>query len=1411
MVEASSLELGTEVRASIVRILGPNGTVGTGFVVDRKRGLVATCVHVVKLAHRTAGELVGIVHHASGSELVAEVLATNWHETEDVAFLTVRGPLPESADAVIFSAKTPAVGHPFKTFGFPPAKPTEGLATTGLVINEARDEKGRPVLQLKDTDVVPGFSGAPLFDLTTQRVAGMVVAITEGDHGRLEDTAFAIPASTILAIEPSLKSTDVAPYRALGVFDEADADLYYGRTEAVDRIVHELQDGKRFLAVLGPSGSGKSSLVRAGVVPALRRMAQHQPWDVVVMRPADLNTGSPDAAMLVGGSRQLALRLERENGATRMLLVIDQFEEAFVNLDETQRSDLLTSVSDVVSSTVRVSVVVTMRDEFFSQLAHQAPSLAGSLEEGLRLLPPHLSRRDLHDIVARPAESVGIRFAPNLVDLIVKDAIVAAPGNEPGTAANTVLPLLEFTLSQLWDIRIDGVLSLDGYNKVGEVTGGITTWAEKALEDIGEARRPTVRRLLIDLVHLGDPRLGIPDTRVRRRRQDLVQRGDGDETKDIVKVLTDRHLVVTSQDPADGTPLVELIHDAIIRAWERLRVWLDEDRRFLAWRQDLEQRREQWVGDEERAEPDPDKLLRGRDLEAADDLNADALAQLNDDQRDFIQASRDARDAAQRRRTWAMRAVAVLVVMVLVFGIAAGFAAVKARESARQAQVAEHLAQVNEQEAVVQRNQAGALALASASRDVAGSGNPALALALAAESSAATPIPLWQSTIALVGARLAFSNRVAQPIGEPADVGSSVRAVTFSPDGKKAAAAGFDGTIRVWELSDGRPSDKPLVITATVSALAFTSDSTLVAYDSDNGRLASWQGSTPTSLSPATRAARDGVQLAAFSPDAASLAVVENNQLRMWNVKNAQQMSVQLIDGVGAQARGVAFSGDGTKIAIAGSGGFQVFDGSGRAVMSAPWGDANETTHDQFWMSSLAFSRDGSMVAAGGADGVVLVRDTANPRSVGQPLASAASRVTSLAFAPDGRTLAAGSANGRMQLWDPLRGSPIGDPLTGHNGQVSAVAFNPAGNELLSASSDTTARFWDLSRGEAISNRVPDHDAGAATAISVAYNPAGDELVVIDGNDGRLRLLDASSGSMLAPQPNSAVKAGAIAFLPDGTLVTVGPDDMVRFRNPRTGDELRAPLRAGGPGSLSAATLSADGKKLAAVGSNAVWLWDLTTGDSIGQPLVGDLSWTLNVALSPDGTLLATQRYLGEVRLWDTATHLPIADPLPEVHSMEIAFSSVEDVLAQATGNTVRVWDVKDGHPTNERVLSHPSDVNTVAFSPDGRMIVTGTSGTEVGDAELRLWDAGSGRALGEPLTSSSGPFEALAFDRSGTELVTAASGFPADPGIGGVRLWRPVWDADDACRVGARYVTRAQVERLAPPGRKLEACDYLN
>ena len=413
------------------------------------------------------------------------------------------------------------MGHAVWTFGYPPAKPVEGLAGTGTVAAAIRDEAGLPVLQLADaTQIVPGFSGAPLLDVAARRLVGVVVAITEEDQGRLTTTAFAIPAATVLGLVPGLASSDVPAYVALETFSESQTHLFFGRTAAVQRLVGALRrPGTRFLAVLGPSGSGKSSLVRAGLVPALTRQAAGagEPLRVVVTRPADVGAAVGEASGDgTDGTHGTATPAGMSWGdltprrGERVLLVLDQFEEAFVVLAPPRRHELLLSLVHLVESTLPVTVVLVMRDEFFPVLVHEAPGLTRALEEGLRTVPPVLTRTELAEIVTGPATVLGLGFEDGLADRIVDDALTAAPGAEEDTAASIVLPLLEFALTQVWQRRVDGRLTHRAYEDVGKVAGGIAGWAEHALAGFDESMLPVVRGVVVGLVHLG--------TRTARRR-----------------------------------------------------------------------------------------------------------------------------------------------------------------------------------------------------------------------------------------------------------------------------------------------------------------------------------------------------------------------------------------------------------------------------------------------------------------------------------------------------------------------------------------------------------------------------------------------------------------------------------------------------------------------------------------------------------------------------------------------------------------------------------------------------------------------------------------------------------------------------------------------------------------------------
>jgi len=322
-----------DLTAGIVSILGLSGKpVGTGFVVADE-GLIATCAHVLG---EPIPEKVAIIFHATGEQRDASVEQDWWRASnaEDVAILRVEGGLPDGVKSLPLGSSSGAEGQSVSTFGFPRVGNVEGVWGHGTVLGRVI-ETGLPLLQLRSGEITEGFSGAPVWDEIRGRVVGMVTEIATPDPNlRLTETAFAIPSETLRTVCPALGISEVCPYRGLHAFTEADAPFFFGRERVVDLLVESLRrEEPRFLAVLGPSGSGKSSLIQAGLIPQLRRgvLAGSDRWGVIFTRPADAPFEQLAAQELIGGSRNLKAGVEewltRHREQTRLLLVIDQFED----------------------------------------------------------------------------------------------------------------------------------------------------------------------------------------------------------------------------------------------------------------------------------------------------------------------------------------------------------------------------------------------------------------------------------------------------------------------------------------------------------------------------------------------------------------------------------------------------------------------------------------------------------------------------------------------------------------------------------------------------------------------------------------------------------------------------------------------------------------------------------------------------------------------------------------------------------------------------------------------------------------------------------------------------------------------------------------------------------------------------
>jgi energy-coupling factor transporter ATP-binding protein EcfA2 len=476
--------------AGIVRILlgSHKGTAGTGFVVSNE-GLIATCAHVVEDAHAGPGDTVSLIFYATQDtgEQKATVLREYWRVSgaEDVAILRLESGLPEKVKPLplgrILEKK-----H-FSTFGFPNIASVDGRWGEGRVLGSLK-MNGFKRLQLRSEEITKGVSGAPIWDDDLGVVIGVVIGIGKGrsirwdraeivipadPYGQFKHAAFATPTETLWQICPDLRPADQCPYRNLEAFTRNDADLFFGRERVLDKLIKNLQDEPRFLAVLGPSGCGKSSLVQAGLLPLLEKEAVFGSnlWEIILTRPTD----SAFTNVVTSLPQKLQHKKQRHIG-----LIIDQFEELFATYPEEKCQEIVALLMQLLERTQRIHLILTVRNDFYSHFGRFEP-LEKWIDRGVVNVSFTLRRDEVKDIIQKPAKVARLRFNEGLVEIIVNDvlAIQPSPGARELGAPNTVLPLLEFALTQLWERRDkdQGMLTLATYRNIGGVTGGLKQWA----------------------------------------------------------------------------------------------------------------------------------------------------------------------------------------------------------------------------------------------------------------------------------------------------------------------------------------------------------------------------------------------------------------------------------------------------------------------------------------------------------------------------------------------------------------------------------------------------------------------------------------------------------------------------------------------------------------------------------------------------------------------------------------------------------------------------------------------------------------------------------------------------------------------------------------------------------------------
>ena len=681
----------------------------------------------------------------------------------------------------------------------------------------------------------------------------------------------------------------LCPYKGLNYFDESDADLFVGREALTARVtkrilslaLHGVPEEERFLAIVGASGSGKSSLVRAGLISALRWNKTSTDWSIHVLTPTAHPLDSLAAALTHESNSVAAIAtlmddlghdprslqifakrlLDSKNGS-RLLLVVDQFEELFALChSEEERAafirNLLTAASQADGP---LMLVITLRADFYAPCANYPP-LREALAKNQEYIGA-MNNDELRRAIEEPAQRGRWELEPGLVDLLLHDV-----GREPGA-----LPLLSHALFETWQRRRGRTMTFSGYTASGGVRGAIAETAEAVFADqFTHEQQAIARRIFLRLTELGDE-AGSGDTRRRATFNELILKPEeASITYIVLKALADARLITTSEDAA------EVSHEALIREWPTLHSWLEDNREGLRLHRQLTEAAQEWLG----TEREPDTLYRGARLAQAHEWAFTHAEEMNALEHEFLNASVESKERealereAQRQReldaakklaeTEQVRAeeqthsaknlrtrnrvitaiglaAIVLALLAGMFGVQSNQNANAANQNLIAAQIANTQSVANAAEADANAKQAHVEGLIATSRELAAAAISSLdedpersiLLALQAESTTHTP----EAENALHRSILASHTVLVVNNGAP------VWDVTFSPDGKRFATTSQDKTAKVWDAKTGQLLLTLIGHTDQVAGIVYSPDGKRIATTSDDHTAKVWDATT---------------------------------------------------------------------------------------------------------------------------------------------------------------------------------------------------------------------------------------------------------------------------------------------------------------------------------------------------------------------------------------------------------------------------------------------------------------------------------------------------------------------------------------------------------------------------------------
>jgi WD40 repeat protein len=1184
------------------------------------------------------------------------------------------------------------------------------------------------------------------------------------------------PDTTLAEFDPNLAPElpdDLCPYLGLDAFRETSHERFFGRQRLIADMVAQLESN-RLLAVVGPSGSGKSSLVQGGLVPTLKQGALPGSQDWHYCTP--IVPGSEPLTNLArlfqtnattpGDQNTATLRASISAQERPLVIVIDQFEELFTLCDDEQaRQQFVEMLVYLATATEqRHTVILTMRSDFESHVVRFSALQQLFQQAEVRVTP--LNAAELREVIEKPAELIGLKFEEGVVDALLQDIL-----GEPAA-----LPLLQFTLLTLWERRERNRVTWEMYRQLGGGRLALERSADAFYEGLIPEEQVTVKRILLRMVRSSE---GLEVTSSRVRRDVLYRAGEAHDRVDrVLDKLIRAHLVRQTEGETPGDAQVEVAHEALIRNWRRLVGWLDEDRAVMTTRRRLEARTAEWVrlGGDRAGLLDEVQVLEAERWLASPDAsdlgyNPDVLRYVQASRTVIDETKREEQQARQRELTQAQalaqaeheRATAqsaasrrlrqLALALMLLLGLAIGAVIYAARQSIivlQQLQVADSQRLAFAAQGLVREAPETALLLAyeAADRNHNAVSEQALRDVLdqlawrptvLSNASPARREPFSAATLSLdgqlivtasVSGTLQIWGRTGQPKQTFNAHAGTITSVVLSDDGQQILTASTDMTAGLWSIQ-GQQLATFHGHTAAVISAVFSPDGQQVLTASQDTTARLWDRSGK--LIATFSGHEDALANAVFSPDGQQvLAASADGSARLWD------RSGKLISTLGGHEGGInhaVFSHDGQALLTASNDGTaRLWDSHGQPLATFS-GHTDRVT-------SATFSSDGQQILTASADRTARLWDR-----TGKPLATLSGHtdvVTNGIFSPDEKNVLTASDDGTARLWD--RSGTLITTLSGHHDHIASVRFSADGTSILTASADGTARLWEPAIIPLATFNSPD-----SALTSAVFSPDGQQVLTILA-DGTVRLWDENGQQRLSFNTDSDIITSAV-FSPDGRqILTASADGAVQVWD-TTGKLVT--LFPGHNDIITSAVFSPDGQSiLTASADTTAKLWDRQGHVLATMAELPDQADTVNSAVfSPDGQQILTASSNHIARLWDRSGKKLAAF---EGHTNRITsavFSTDgQRVLTASADRTARLWDLRG--QLLATLSGHTDAVNSAMFSPDGTRIATASR-----DGKVQLWDH-DGLS---PVTLNGGTTDVVAiasvrFSADGQRLLTAAA-----------------------------------------------------